>query len=446
MSKFFDFIRFKKIFSFGAVDIFFTVFSVFLAFFLRFEGNFPPEYWPKIWIYIAVIAILNFLFLWLKQLYAFTWTFIGLNDLIRLLRALTYASAAFAVLIFIDRETMNYFAGFPRSVVFINYFLNLLFIGGIRIAKRSWEEIFKTISQTGINTLIVGAGSEAEQVIRGLLTSKNHDYRPIGFVDYDTNKINTVIHGIKILGCIDDIPHLSKQYAVENVIIALGANDAEWIKTAIKLVRDAGIKKIKIIPQFSEILDHKISFEMLKDVTIEDLLGREPVKIDTEEIKKFISGKKILITGAAGSIGSEICRQIAHFNPKEIVALDFNESGIFDMTEEFKIKFPKQKFIPVVVSINNAKKIDSLFGSFKPGVVFHAAAYKHVPLMEDFPEEAVETNIFGTLNVAQSAIKHGVEKFVFISTDKAVKPVAVMGKTKRVGEIIIQSLNKKGAT
>ena len=439
MNSISDFLRTRKIFSFGIADVALTALALFLAFLLRFDGEMPAEYLPGFWLYAAIIAALNVFFLWRARLYAFTWSFVGLSELAQLLKALTYASAIFGLIVIVGHGTL--FAGFPRSVIFISYILNLIFIGGFRIAKRGVQDMLRGGSiKSKPKTLIVGAGPEGEQIVRGLIANKQGGYYPAGIVDNDISKHDTSIHGIMVLGAIDDMPELIKQLNIENIIIALNNSDSWLIKRAVHHSRENAVKNIKIIPQFSDILSQKINFESLKDLTIEDLLGRSPVNLDTKEIKKFVDDKKILVTGAAGSIGSEICRQLAQFNPALIVALDFNESGLFDLSEEFKMKYAGQKIETAITDIRNEKKIERLFKKFQPDAVFHAAAYKHVPLMEAHPEEAFMVNVIGTKIIAEAAANAGVEKFVLISTDKAVNPTSVMGKTKRIAEMITQSM------
>src|SRR3989344_236635 len=442
-----DYLRIRKAWAFAAADVFLTLVSVLIAFWLRFDGRIPLEYWGRLWLYMALLAALNVFFVWRERLYIFTWAFMGLQDLTRLVRALTYSSVLFAALLFLDFGTTNFFGGFPRSVIFIAYFLNLIFIGSLRISKRLWlEAVNRSDGETGVSTLIIGAGSEGERLIRDLRGAGAGRYAIIGILDENKNKQKTLLHGVPVLGYVSNMSEVVSQHQIQQIVVALPSGDSETIKKAVRAAREAGVQNIKIIPPFSEMLEKKIALEALKDITIEDLLGREVAKLETAKIGEFIRGKRVLVTGAAGSIGSELARQISKFEPENLIILDFNESGIYDLEHELQISFPDQKLYPVVASVTDSRKIDKVFSETKPQVVFHAAAYKHVPLMEYFPEEAVTTNIFGTLILAETAIKHGVQKFVFISTDKAVKPVSVMGKTKRIAEIIVNSLNKQNGT
>ncbi len=293
--------------------------------------------------------------------------------------------------------------------------------------------------------MIVGAGDTGEQILRSILSGDSL-YFPIGFIDDSPQKQGLLIHGLKVLGKISDIPQVVKDQDVEGMIIALPSAGSKIIKEAVKKGRGAGLKKIKVVPPVSEIIDGEVSIKTLKPLRVEDLLGREPVLLDFTAISKFISQKIILITGGAGSIGSELCSQVAKFNPGLLLILDQDETGIFNIEDKIKRGFPDLKFLAEIGDIQDGNKMNFIFNKFHPEIVFHTAAYKHVPLMEAHPEEAVKNNISGTNILANLAIKYGVEKLIFISTDKAVNPTSVMGASKRVGEQICQVLNKKGQT
>ena len=291
----------------------------------------------------------------------------------------------------------------------------------------------------------MGAGDAGEQILRSILSSRSNIFEPVAFVDDSAVKQGVLIHGVKVVGKIDDIPKIKKEEKIESMIVALPSAGSNVIRRAVEQGRRAGIKNIKVVPSLTEIVDGEVSVADLKDLRIEDLLGREPISFDFDAIKKFIKNKKILVTGAAGSIGSELCRQIAKFKPALLIALDQDETGIFNINQEIRARFPDLEFKEVVGDILDKEKMRYTFEEFRPQIVFHAAAYKHVPLMEAYPEEAVKNNIFGTKTIADLAVEYNVEKFIFISTDKAVNPVSVMGATKRIGEMICQALNKSSS-
>jgi len=442
-----DFLKSKKKIILFVADVILIGAALLLAFILRFDGIIPQEYHSRLPAFIFLIVVLNVYFIWRQRLYSLSLEFIGLREILQLFKAITFANFIFALAILSSRDTLTLFSGFPRTVILINYFLDLFLIGSLRISQRSWQELKeKKFFENGEETLIVGASVEGEQLLRSLLKNKNDIYYPVGIVDHRKDHQKTTIHGVPVLGRIEDIPKLVKSYNVKHVIIALSSADANIIRRATNLSREAGVKDIKIIPAVFEIISGQLRLTDIREVQVEDLLGREPAKIDTAFISEFLKDKVILVTGAAGSIGSEIVRQIIPFQPKKVAMLDFNESGLFDLNAEIKMSFSQAPVESIVANINDREKIERIIAQLKPDVIFHAAAYKHVPLMEEFPEEAVTTNIFGTLNVAEAAIKNNVDKFVFISTDKAIRPISVMGQTKRLAELAIQNLNNKSKT
>lgn len=435
-----------RVLTFALADTILSASALILAFLLRFDGTIPPEYHSRLPWYLVIFAGLNILFLLRERLYSFIWAFVGLKELTRLVRALTLAGITFALLIFIDRDTSNFFSGFPRSTIVLGYLIGLVLIGSLRIAKRISGE-FKTRNQSseGEPTLIVGAGRHSEQLIRSLERTQ-HFYKILGIVDTRHTRHGTTIHGIPVLGHMENIPSIIHHHGIKHIIIAFERDHVKYIREAVKLAKEAGITDIKIVPEFSLVVEQGLSFQNLKEISIEDLLSREATTLDTEEIKKFLHGKSVLVTGAAGSIGSELCRQIAQFLPGKLYLLDINESGLYDLEHELRRRLPNTEFVSILASVTRKEKIEHIFNTYKPEIVFHAAAYKHVPMMEEYPEEATETNIIGTFNTAQAAVKAGVASFVLISTDKAVNPLSVMGKTKRAAEIIVKTLNGEGKT
>lgn len=294
-------------------------------------------------------------------------------------------------------------------------------------------------------TLIVGAGDAGEQILRNMLSSKLGLYNPIGFVDDNKIKQGVQIHGIKVLGKISDIPEVVNKNQIKQLIIALPSAHGKVIQKAVELGRKAGLRKIKTIPPLNEIIG-EISLKNLRDVDVGDLLGREPISLDTKEIESFIKERIVLITGAAGSIGSELSRQVSKFKPADLIILDQDETGVFNISKELQNKLPNSKIHSVVADVIDAEKMQRIFSEFKPQIVFHAAAYKHVPLMEAQPDQAVKNNILGTKTLVECSLASHVEKLIFISTDKAVNPTSVMGFTKRIGEMICQAYNQKSIT
>lgn len=428
-------------------DIVFIILSVYLSFILRFEGVIPVQYFPAIERVIVLALMFCLPIFYFSKLYSFSWSYVSTNELVSLARAVILSFLFLGLSIFISKDYQS-FIGFPRSTIFISSVLIFIFCGGIRFAKRIYLHLFNKTEEREEQkrTLIVGAGDAGEQILRSILISRKSSYSPVGFVDDSPIKQGVIIHGFGILGKIGDIPSVVANNRIEEIIIALPSASSKTIKRAVELGRTAGVKKIKVVPSIAELIKGEVSVGNIREVEVEDLLGRDPVFIETESIENFIKNKIILITGAAGSIGSELSRQISKFKPSLLLLLDQDETGIFNISKELRAKFPYLKIESLVLDICDEEEINRIFSGLKPTIVFHAAAYKHVPLMESQPREAIKNNVFGTKIVAETALKYGAEKFIFISTDKAINPTSVMGATKRVGEMICQVLNQKNHT
>ncbi|VVB88633.1 Polysaccharide biosynthesis protein [uncultured archaeon] len=413
--------------------------SMYGAFYLRFEGIIPENLIKGMIIFILIALLVKIPMLHYEGLYKVSWSYVGIRELLSLAKSLFFGTFFFGTLLFIFR-TYPLIAAFPRSILIIDFMLTFIFLGYFRCGKRIYLQYIRRVPTNGERVLIIGAGNTGEQIVRGMLTSKA--YFPVGFLDDDRGKIGSTIHGIRVLGKREEISIIVKEYDVESILISMPSAPPRVIRETFDLGRAAGIKTIKIVPGLREIISGKITLADVKDVELEDLLGREQVEIDTEAIESYLNGKNILVTGASGSIGSELCKQILKFNPKILVALDQDETGLFWLKREIA----DSRILPVVGNIRDACKIDNLFFEFKPHVVFHAAAYKHVPVMEEHPDEAVKNNVFGTQVVGEASIKCGASKFILISTDKAVSPTSVMGTTKRLAEKVIVELNKRNCT
>jgi len=431
---------FKRKLFFLISDVVLISLAVWFAFLMRFDSHIPLqllEYLPFLILLEVVITLPVFYFL---RLYS------SASEAVSLFFG-TIISFFISILAIYILKLFFEFESFPRSTILISYFLIFIFSGCLRFAKRVYLHNRKISKDTEKEkTLIVGAGDAGEQILRGILSSKNGQYNPIGFVDDSPIKKGVNIHGLKVLGKIDDIVKIAESQGVRNLIIALPSAGSQTIRKAIELGKKAKIRKIKIIPPISEMVTGQVLLKNLKEVGVEDLLGRNKVEIDTRKIENFVKGKVVLITGAAGSIGSELARQVIKFKPKQLLLLDQDETGIFNISKEILENLGEIKLIPLIADITDRLRIDEIFSKYQPKIIFHAAAYKHVPLMEENVREAVKNNIFGTRNIAELSVQNGVEKFVMISTDKAINPTSVMGATKRVCEIICQSINKLDKT
>ena len=422
--------------------------SIYFSFLLRFDGAVLAEYLDGQEIQKVIIWTLSFClpFFYLFGLYSFSWSYVSTQELVSLFKATTISFLFLGITISLSKE-FPFFIGFPRSVFVISYFLIFIFCGGLRLSKKIYLIVVGRNNESDRErTLIVGAGDAGEQILRSIISSNKSPYHPIGLVDDNPIKKGVSIHNLKVLGKICDIPIIVKSFQIKQLIIALPSADGKKIKEAVEFGKKAGVWKIKIAPPLSEIIKGQVSFKSLKDVEVEDLLGRKEVVLDKKQIDEFIKNKKVIVTGAAGSIGSELCRQIVKFSPKLLILLDQDETGIFHISRELKSDFSQLEIESLVCDITDKNKISKVFEKFSPEIIFHAAAYKHVPLMEDNCDEAVKNNIFGTKILAEAGLAFGAEKFIFISTDKAVNPTSVMGATKRAGEMLCQLLNGRGKT
>ena len=440
---------FKRRLFFLVCDTVLISFSVYASFWLRYNGVFPPHSAQPLAYYVLLALIIKVTFLVLFNLYDISWRFVGLEELIKLFQALSVGSLFLGMALFFLRVYAPFkdFA-FPRSTLLLDYIISLFLIGTLRISKRvileGVEGAFRS-KKGKIKVLIYGGGGAGEQIAREMLRTKDSSYLPVGFIDDDPNKAGINIRGVKVLGKRADVLKICKDNRIDEILIALPSAHSSQIKKIVEEIRESNlIKKIKILPSVTDLINGNVTLSDIHEIQLEDLLGRSPVKIDFKAINDFIQNKKILITGAGGSIGSELAKSVLQFNPETIIVFDIDETDIFHLINNLKSK--KTNVIPVVGDIKDEARIGSVFEKFAPQIVIHSAAYKHVPVLELYPEEAVKTNIYGTKILAELALKNNVEKFVFISTDKAINPTSVMGATKRVGEELLKILNEKNST
>jgi FlaA1/EpsC-like NDP-sugar epimerase len=328
----------------------------------------------------------------------------------------------------------------------IDYTLSLILIGGFKISKRVYLHGKKYPLVEQKRTLIIGAGNAGELIVRDMKRTKDAPYLPVAFIDDDPAKRKVTMHGIKVLGNREDIPQVVRDLGVVLAVIAMPSVPSNEIRDIVSYLHKAGINEIRIIPGTKEIMSRNISIFDIKKIDLKDLLSREPIEIDYSQLRKNLEGKRVLITGAGGSIGSQLAREIAQFDPNLLALLDFDETELFHIIQELRETHPGLKISPVLGDILNKEKMAAVFRETAPQLVFHAAAYKHVPVMEDFPDEAIRVNILGTRILAELSLQCGVEKFIFISTDKVVNPTSLMGASKRVAEMVITDLNHQEKT
>jgi len=445
--KIFQRSRLKRTLFFLVLDAVIFSLALYVSFYLRFEGIIPKSFLEKFFIYLLLFVGIKIVIFYFFQIYRFSWSYVGTYELVKIFKVQTLGSLIIsAIVLSLAYDEQELFRGFPRSIFLIDYALSLLMAGGLRISKRVYLQSRKRPVTAQKRTLIIGAGNAGEQIVRDMKRTKESPYLPVAFIDDDPAKQKVSIHGVEVVGRREHILKISKKFDVELAVIATPSAPSREIRDIVSYLHKAGINEIHIIPGTREIMSRNISILDIKKVDLEDLLGREPVKIEYSQVEADLKGKRILITGAGGSIGSELVRQVSQFDPQMLILLDFDETALFDINREIKDLHPDLSLHSLLGNILDRDKMESIFSNFVPQIVFHAAAYKHVPIMEDFPDEAVRVNIMGTTIMAELSRKNGAEKFIFISTDKAVNPSSVMGASKRVAEMVITNLNHEEST
>lgn len=425
-------------------DIALIIVSVLGSFALRLDVRELPYYFPAALVMCAVALAVKIPVYYSFGLYRRLWVYASTNELRLIIVAVTTASVLTGglMLVFISLGWIQ--PGMPRSALGIDWLISLILIGGSRFVLRILAE--QSVAQTKDKTrraLVLGAGDAGALVVRELQKSSSLNLTPVGFLDDDPAKQNHQIYGVSVIGKIDQLENALDTQQVDEVIIAIPAAPGRIIRLVNDACRKRGIPS-RIIPGFYELIGGKVSVNRLREVDITDLLRREPAKIDDHLIGSIFGGKRVLVTGAGGSIGREICRQIARWNPTELVLLGHGENSIFESLMELKDDFTTLNIQAVIADVRDLNRMENVFARFQPQVVFHAAAHKHVPLMEANVEEAVTNNVIGTRNVVAAATKHNVERFVLISTDKAVRPMSVMGATKRLAEMVVLDAAQRG--
>ena len=389
-----------------------------------------------------IIGTLLFFVIW--KLYRSVWRYASANELVNIVGATACASLAqFVYCKFTDNRM-------PRSYSVLYFFLLTLAICCIRFGYRILRLINnKRMNLLGkehcVNVMIIGAGAGGDMILKEIENSRYLSMRAKCIIDDQPGCHGKLMRGVPIVGGRESILDAVGRYSIDEIIFAIPSASVQTRKEILDICKESGCK-LRTIPGTYQLINGDVSVSSLKEVEIEDLLGREPIRINTEEVLEHVGGKVVLVTGGGGSIGSELCRQLAAHHPKQLIILDIYENNAYDIQQELIRKYPELDLVVLIASVRNKERIDSIFETYRPNIVYHAAAHKHVPLMEDSPHEAIKNNVFGTYKVAQAADRYGVDKFVLISTDKAVNPTNIMGASKRLCEMLIQSMNRSSRT
>lgn len=425
-------------------DIFLINLAYLLGLAIRFEGIAGEQFSAYFsvfihnMVYITLIKVIIFHYF---KLYKTIWKYASIEELLNIVIAIIVSNVAVLIILFSRDETL------PRSVYIIVTLMDMVLIGGMRFSFRAMGkkplEIFKSSNLKRI--MIIGAGDAGVMVIREYKNHSQLNSKPVVIIDDDPQKQGETINGVKVVGGREDIVDIVETFGIDEIVIAIPSASRGDIKELINIAKSTRVK-LKILPGIYELIDGDVSIKKIRDVEIGDLLGRDEIKTDLKGISEYINNKVVLVTGGGGSIGSELSRQITKFGPKRLIIFDIYENSAYEIQNELLRHFPELDLKVLIGSIRDRSRLEYIFDKYRPQVVFHAAAHKHVPLMEDSPKEAIKNNVFGTLNLSQTAHKYNVERFVMISTDKAVNPTNIMGASKRLCEMIIQSINEKSNT
>jgi FlaA1/EpsC-like NDP-sugar epimerase len=419
--------------------------AFFLAFIVRFDLSVPQPYWPRISALLPALLGIKLLVFWRIGLFKGWWRYVSMPDLVQILKG-----NLIATLLFVGYAVFVYrLEQIPRSVLVLDGVFCFMFMGGVRFATRAFRENYLPgglgDSDNKNRVLVVGAGESGQSIVREVRSNPRLNTEVVGFVDDDPVKRGGLFQGIQVLGKHVDLECVVRDYDIAEVIIAIPSATGCQIRSIVHCCQQAAVK-FKILPGVGDLINGSVSVQQLRDVKLEDLLGRKPISLDQAQISNYLQDKRVLVTGAGGSIGSEICRQVARFNPEKIILFENAETPLFLIEKELSETCPDIHIVPIIGDVRNRSRVNVIFDEQMPEVVFHAAAYKHVPMMESNPAEAINNNVQGTRLLADAADKFGVKNFVMVSTDKAVRPTNVMGASKRVAELYVQSLALQSRT
>ena len=429
------------------LDIMSVIVSSFAALFIRFElsfSNISPIYlemYERI-IIPDIVIVLVFYTLW--KLYKSVWRYASANELINIIFATSCAAVVQTIFCYCTKQFM------PRSYYVLYWFLLTVTTCVIRFGYRILRILNNKRSaivgkDQRINTMVIGAGAAGNMIIKEIENSQYLNIQVKCIIDDQPGCHGKLLRGVPIVGGRDSILDAVKQYGIDEIIFAIPSAGVQTRKEILDICKESGCR-LRTLPGMYQLINGDVSIAKLKEVDIEDLLGREPIRINTEEVIGYVSGKVVMVTGGGGSIGSELCRQIASHNPRQLIVVDIYENNAYEIQQELIRKYPELDLVVLIASVRNTNRINKIFEIYRPDIVYHAAAHKHVPLMETSPNEAIKNNVFGTYKTAQAADRYGAEKFVLISTDKAVNPTNIMGASKRICEMVIQMMNQQSKT
>ena len=424
-------------------DIFLSLVSVLGSYIIRLEliNMFPTYVQSLLWM-LGVVVVVRPLVYYFFGIYLRLWRYASIRELLLILSAVTTASVIISG-IMLGLFLSNVFPGFPRSVLIIDWLLSIMFAGGLRFIFRLMAENPSLAAKGNLIrsrrnklVLVIGAGDAGAMVVRELQKNPQLSMKPIGFLDDDPAKKDSKIHGVPVLASLEQIGHILELQNVDEVIIAIPSAAGKIVRKVTEVCRRKGVA-FRTMPGLYELLGGDVSVRRLREVDIFDLLRREPVRMDTEALGESLENRVVMVTGAGGSIGSELCRQIARLSPAKLLMLGHGENSIFSALLSLKERFPMLEIVPLIADVRDVPRLSVIFDRWAPEVIFHTAAHKHVPLMESNVEEAVTNNILGTQNIVKTALEHDIARLVMISTDKAIRPVSVMGATKRIAEMLV---------
>ena len=428
------------------VDIFLITLSGFLSLYIRYDfrfSNMDMRYVDyEIW-YLPVNLAVTLLLFVLFKLYRSVWRFASSTELLNVIGA----CSASIVLQIVGMSILN--MRMPVSYYLMKYVLLIVGVGMVRFAYRILrmlqEKRLFGERDTMKNTMIIGGGEAGAMIIKEFQNSQYLNQRICCVIDDNAAKQGKYLRGIKIMGGREDICRLAQELKIDEIIVAMPSAPQSEVRDILNICKETDCE-LKVLPGLYQMIKGEVSISKLRKVEIEDLLGREPIRVQLDEIMGYVAGKVVLVTGGGGSIGSELCRQVAAHEPKQLIIFDIYENNAYDIQQELKDRFPELNLVVLIGSVRNTHRINGIFEKYRPDIVYHAAAHKHVPLMEDSPNEAIKNNVFGTYKTAMAADKYGVKRFVLISTDKAVNPTNIMGASKRICEMIIQMMNQHSST